>query len=183
MWGRTDFPIRLDIRAGVGAMLAHWREDEHGWIGYSPSSREAYLEATVRDGALKMGLFMPLRLNALAQLLIGCWQSVVPLQYDHVQPDGTNLEYTYSIENLPLSLLLSPQGRPLSLRGGTQGWIVDIDQWSDETRGIPSRITLRQDDQSAVVRIQDLDLTVTPWQDDDLMLILPPGSLLRGKPY
>ncbi|SDB04455.1 hypothetical protein SAMN05660653_00213 [Desulfonatronum thiosulfatophilum] len=177
MWGRTDFPVRLDIRAGVGAMLAHWREGDSGWVGYSPTDNAAYFADSVQEGAQEMGLFMPLRLNALAQLLVGCWQTVVSPNYQHVQSTGGSLKFSYSINGMNISIHLTPDGHPLSIRQETPaGWVVDIDQWTDEARRIPRRISLYQGDQSAVVRVQRLDLDVDPWQDHDLRLELPPGT-------
>ncbi|GAB6058042.1 hypothetical protein [Desulfonatronum parangueonense] len=179
MWGRTDFPIRLDIRAGVGAMLAHWREDDSGWVGYSPTGSEAYFADSVQDGAREMGLFMPLRLNALAQLLVGCWQTVVSPEYEYVLSTGGNLKFSYSINDMSISIHLTPDGHPLTIRQETPtGWVVDIDQWTEEFRRLPRRISLYQGDQSAVVRVQRLDLDVDPWQDNDLRLELPPGTQL-----
>jgi hypothetical protein len=177
MWGRMDYPIRLDIQAGVGAMLAHWREDEHGWVGYSPARQEAYIHNDVRGGAEIMGLFMPVRLDALARLLSGCWQTIVPMQYSHASMTGEHIAYTFHREEAVLSLLLSRDGRPLSVgQEGPDAWRISIDQWLDETSRVPGRISLQQNAQSAVVRMQRMDLAVAPWQDQDLSLDLPPGT-------
>lgn len=179
MWGRTTFPIRLDIQAGVGAMLAHWREDESGWIGYAPSAREAYLADSVREGAQVAGLFMPLRLDSLAQILLGCWESISGPEYDRVELLGNNFAFETTRDSVPLTLVLAPDGRPVSAsRGNGDLWTVGIDQWDNAAVPTPRRISLTQGEQSAVIRIQRLDTDIAPWKAEELRLDLPPGTTL-----
>ncbi|WP_153306909.1 hypothetical protein [Desulfonatronum thioautotrophicum] len=179
MWGRTDFPIRLDVQAGVGAMLAHWREDQDEWLGYIPSTQEAFIADTVKEGARITGLFMPMRLNTLNQLLLGCWQAIIPTHYESVEIVGNTLEYSLLTESSPLILALAPSGQPVTVRNPEPGgWIARIEQWEDNVSFQPRRISLHQEDQSAVIRIQRLESPTTPWMDKDLRLDIPPGTTI-----
>ncbi|WP_031388087.1 hypothetical protein [Desulfonatronum thiodismutans] len=183
MWGRTDFPIRLDVQAGVGAMLAHWREDHGEWLGYLPSSGEAYVAETVLEGARTTGLFMPVRLAALAQLLLGCWQALIPLEYEAVRLADDTLEFDVAGHSMPLTLTLAFDGRPVSVRGPEHGgWTVSVDQWESDPPSRPRRISLIQGDQSAVIRVQRLETNVEPWRAEDLRLDVPPGSTVWTVP-
>lgn len=183
MWGRTDFPIRLDVQAGVGAMLAHWREDRGGWLGYLPASREAYVANTVQKGAWTTGLFMPVRLDALAQILLGCWRTLVPPEYEAVRLVDDTLEFHVTGHSSPLTLVLAFDGRPVSVRGPDHGgWTVSVDQWESDTPSRPRRVSLIQGDQSAVIRVQRLETAVEPWRDEDLRLDVPPGSTVWTVP-
>jgi outer membrane biogenesis lipoprotein LolB len=183
MWGRTDFPIRLDVQAGVGAMLAHWREDREAWLGYLPASREAYVADTAQEGAWTTGLFMPVRLDALAQLLLGCWQTLIPLEYEAVRLAGDTLEFHVTGHSTPLTLVLAFDGRPVSVRGPEHGgWTVSVDQWESDPPSRPRRISLIQGDQSAMIRVQRLETSVDPWRDEDLRLDVPPGSTVWTVP-
>lgn len=185
-WGRTQFPVRMDLQAGVGTMLAHWREDEQGWIGYHPSTSEAFIASDSRLGAATLGLTMPLRLDALAQILIGCWGRVIP--QDYVAASFTGRHFDYSLEGEPLGgvareivLSLSADGRPKVLRReGPGGWEVVIEEWFDERLPLsPRKLRLTQGENVALVRLQRLDFTSVSWQESDLFLDLPPGTLLR----
>ncbi|PTN38249.1 hypothetical protein [Desulfonatronum sp. SC1] len=183
MWGRTDFPIRLDVQAGVGAMLAHWREDRGGWLGYLPASREAYVADNVQDGARSTGLFMPVRLDTLAQIFLGCWRTLVPLEYEAVRLVDDTLEFHVTGHSTSLTLALAFDGRPVSLRGPDHGgWTVSVNQWESDAPSRPRRISLIQEEQSAVIRVQRLETDVEPWRGEDLRLDVPPGSTVWTVP-
>lgn len=183
MWGRTDFPIRLDVQAGVGAMLVHWREDRGDWLGFIPASGEAYVADTVQEGAWTTGLFMPVRLDALAQLLLGCWQNLVPSEYEAVRLVDDTLEFSVTGQSTPLTLALSFNGKPVSISGPEHGgWTVSVDQWESDVASRPRRLSLVQGDQSAMIRVQRLETSVRPWQDEDLRLDVPPGSTVWTVP-
>lgn len=184
MWGRTDFPIRMNIQAGVGAMLAYWREDRHEWLGYLPSAQEAYLSDSVTNGARMTGLFMPMRLDTLARLLLGCWGSIVPAGYESARSVDSTLEYTVLKDSQPLILTLSPDGRPLSVRTPEEhGWTMRIDQWQEEDRPAPQRVTLLQGDHTAVIRVQRIEVDIVPWGDAELRLDVPPGTTVWTVPH
>jgi len=177
MWGRTDFPIRLDVQAGIGAMLAHWREDEHGWGGYAPGREQAFVARDVRAGAEMMGMLMPLRLDSLARMLAGCWQDIVPPDYDRAVLAGDEPEYVFQQGQSRFVLRLAMDGRPIVFsRIAPQGWSVRIDQWMDSPGSSPRRLTLRQGDQSAVLRLRSVDFFVDPWTPSELALDLPAGT-------
>lgn len=181
MWGRTDFPIRLDIQAGIGAMLAHWREDEHGWVGYAPGREQAFVARDVRAGAEMMGMLMPVRLDSLARMLAGCWQGVVPPTYARAALVGDELEYVFHEGQSQFVLRLAMDGRPLALsQAGPQGWSVSVDQWINPSSQTPRRITLRQGSQSAVLRLRGADFCVEPWTAQELALDLPPGTAVHA---
>lgn len=179
-WGRTNFPVRMDLQAGVGAMVAHWREDEQGWIGYYPGSREAFFSSDSRAGAAMLGLAMPLRLNAFAQILIGCWDGVIPKDYVFAQFVENHFEYLLEHKGKKAVLVLTPEGLPVSLReDDAQGWIIAIDEWLDNDRRSPKRLSLRHEKNFAVVRLQRMDFSTVRWQEADLSLELPFGTTLR----
>lgn len=178
-WGHTHFPVRMDLQAGVGTMLALWREDETGWIGYHPGQEKAYQATDSRTGAKLLGLTMPLRLDALAQVLSGCWGKMVPSEYAfaHTEPDG----FVYQVRTLHsrAELLLSPDGVPLALRvNDPQSWSIIIHEWMTDQSRSPKRLHLRQQGSQAHVRVQRLELADKLWQPDDLTLKLPPETLL-----
>jgi len=180
-WGRTLFPVRMDLQAGVGTMLAHWREDEEGFLGYHPGASEAFVSGDSRLGAATQGLTMPLRLDALAQILTGCWGQVVPREYVTASFTGRHFEYSLGGKAGGIVLSLSADGRPSALRReGPGGWEVIIEEWFDESLPLsPRRLRLTQGQNVALVRLQRLDFTGVSWQESDLFLNLPPGTLLR----
>lgn len=179
-WGRTNFPVRMDLQAGMGAMVAHWREDEQGWIGYHPGSREAFFSSDSRAGAAMLGLAMPLRLNAFAQILAGCWEGVIPKNNVFAQFTGNHFEYLLEHHGKKAVLALTPEGLPVSLReDDAQGWIITIDEWLDNDRRSPKRLSLRHEKNFAMVRLQRMDFSTVHWQEADLSLELPSGTALH----
>lgn len=176
-WGNTHFPIRMDLQAGIGAMLALWREDQTGWLGYHPGQEKAYQAVDSRSGARLLGLTMPLRLDALAQVLTGCWGELVSSEhaFAHTEPEG----FVYHVHALRSSaeLLLSPDGIPVTLReSGAHGWSMTIGEWMAEQPRSPKRLRLRQAGGHADVRVQRLKTADALWHPDDLALKPPPGT-------
>lgn len=179
-WGHTHFPVRMDLQAGVGAMLAHWREDESGWVGYHPGSQEAFASLDSRVGAASLGLAMPLRLNAFAKIITGCWSTVVPAEYMSAKGVQNGIEYLVVHQGNTATLTLSLDGRPKSLQlNDPQGWMVAVEEWLVDKPLSPRRLRLAQDDNVAVVRLQRLEVVSPPWPKEDLVLDLPPGTTLR----
>lgn len=179
-WGRTTFPVRMDLQAGIGAMLAHWREDQQGWLGYHPATKEAFYSHDSRAGAALLGLTMPLRLDAFARVIGGCWEGIVPAEYSATRFALNRLEYLLEHQGQTVVLALTPEGRPLSLRlDDPSGWVMTIEEWLRDDRSRPGRIALQQGDDVAVVRVQRLDFDFVTWQENDLDLELPPGTVLR----
>ncbi len=177
-WGRTSFPVRMDLQAGVGTILAHWREDAQGWLGYTPGNQEALFASDSRIGAAAMGLAMPLRLDMLAQVLAGCWQEIVPGNFIFGQCVEDRCDYHVEHHGLSTILTLGLDGRPMALReNAPEGWEVAIEQWFEDAPGSPRRLGLRQGQNTALVRLQRLEFKAKRWGESDLALELPPGTM------
>ncbi len=178
-WGHTHFPVRMDLQAGVGTMLALWREDETGWLGYHPGQGKAYQATDSRTGADRLGLTMPLRLDALAQVLSGCWGKMVPSEYAFAHTEADGFVYQFQELHSRAELLLSPDGVPVALRvQDPQSWSISIHEWMTDQSRAPKRLHLRRHDSHADVRVQRLELADKLWQLDDLVLKFPPETLL-----
>jgi len=179
-WGRTSFPVRMDLQAGVGTMLAHWREDAQGWLGFTPGNQEALFSQDSRTGAAAMGLAMPLRLNVLAQILTGCWDTLIPENYSSALCTEQYCEYHVELHEQHAILTLDMDGRPRNLQQNAfNGWNVNIEQWLDDAPRSPKRMVLHQEQNRAVVRVQHLEVAAGRWHESDLSLQLPPGTMLR----
>jgi outer membrane biogenesis lipoprotein LolB len=179
-WGRTQFPVRMDLQTGMGTMLAHWREDAQGFLSYHPGNAEAFVSSDSRVGAETMGLTMPLRLDALAQILTGCWGRIVPREYVSARFTGRHFDYALGGEAKGIVLSLSADGRPEILRReGPGGWELVIEEWFDGHLSLsPRRLRLTQGQNVAIVRLQRLDIMNVSWQETDLFLDLPFGTSL-----
>jgi hypothetical protein len=173
----------MDLQTGVGTMLAHWREDEQGFLGLYPGHAEAFVSSDSRVGAATLGLTMPLRLDAFAQILTGCWGRIVPREYVSARFTGRHFDYYLGDEAKGIVLSLSADGRPEVLRQeGPDGWKVVIEEWFDD-RLSPRKLRLTQGQNVAVVRLQRLDISGergagVSWQETDLFLDLPFGTSL-----
>jgi hypothetical protein len=191
MWGDFDGPMRLDVSAGVGTLLAHIREDDHGLLVFYPEQKTAYAHADPVLGATRLGMPFPFSLNQLARACMGDFAGLTPRDYAGAEPDATAFSYTVD-KRLKASRItgvtLDRTGRPLLIqgsvpdgRGGQRAWRLEINTYEETGNPpMPGRLTLAMDDgEKGVLRITARELKVAPWPARATGLELPDGVRLR----
>lgn len=186
-YGSTALPLRLDMAAGIGASIAHWREDAHGFVAYVPKEETAYIFPDSKEGMAAFGLPLPYGLQELAQLLTGRWSVLVPAEYasavaeDKNKPEGP-IRYTLKGPEGSFQLTLDEEALPTAYTGpGAESWELTFSNVEKGPAGLtPGRIRMvRSPQEKAVLFLKDLTLLDEPWPENALDLELPPGTQTR----
>jgi hypothetical protein len=195
LYGEYARPLRLDVRAGLGSMVALMREDAGGLLAFYPDSQKAYAHSDPVIGAQLLGLPFPFALKDLAMVLTGCFSSLIPSEPASLQerPEGGFiLRYAAG----PVRLLaLDSHGRPERMEGGlsphfrTQAeregepvsgprdWSIAFSGYPDDEadpEGPATVLTLTlPKGESAVLRVRALSQHPAAWPARALTLTLP----------
>ena len=185
MWGDFNGPMRLDIAAGIGKLLAHIREDGDGLLVFYPTEKKAYAHVNAVLGATRLGMPFPFSLNELARVTAGDFSGLIPVLPKEGERKGEGFRYLLD-NGLVTVLELDRDGRPILLEGRTtkayetaREWRLEINAYEDPTAGsapLPRRLTLALDNgEQGVLRIRSRALKMAPWPAGKLDLALPEG--------
>lgn len=193
LWGNADLPVRLDLQAGVGAMVGHWREGPEGFLVFIPGNNAAFRFEDALTGMAAFGLALPLDLQDLGRLLMGDWNALLPQEYDTAQPQGdanAPVRYGCFTPRGAIALTLTAQGLPVSMEipaGDGQGpWTLELQELG--APGVPPltpqrvRMTRTATRETAILFLKELELRQEPWPEAALTLEIPPGVVIREQP-
>lgn len=188
LWGNgraeTPYPLRLDLLAGVGTVVAKAREDKGGFVAYVPEEKSAYIQEG-DDGTLaSFGVPVPLSLGDLALLLTGrCGTLFLP---DSLHNDSGTPEYALTADGarfaipdarLPGLLELSSTGAPLSWKEqGRDGWSIVMESGVANPLQ-PRRLRISHPNGlTALVVVKEIARVSPPYSAEQMSLLLPPGT-------
>lgn len=177
LWGNGNADLRLDVMAGVGALVASVADKGDAFLLYAPRDHVAYVHEGSNKPLLKIGVPVPFGLSQLSALLRGQYAQVFGTEYRNARPGPADAEgsLAYLLEGRPGGLLcLDAQGRPVRWQekeGREHGWIMDIDY---DDAALPRRLKLSHDNgKRAIVLIKDRETPAAPFSADAMRLDLP----------
>lgn len=200
IFGDYGRPLRLDVRAGLGTMVALMREDASGLLAYYPGKKAVYAHMDPVIGAQLLGLPFPFSMRDLALVLSGHFRSLVPPDKAPSEiralPDGG---FAYSYAKGPVRLLaVDAYGRPQRLEGelspyfktqaeregevvsGPRVWSLVFSDYPEDDGDPPGPATVLTlnlpKGESAVLRVKALDERGLPWPLKSLSLVPPSDS-------
>lgn len=195
LWGngniKSPYPLRLDLQAGVGTVVAKAREDAKQFVVFSPDEEIAYVQAGGGRTLASFGVPVPLSLSDLTLLLNGQAGVLFIPPHKDGAPDvpqvhaeeADAVSYLVTGARLPGIVRLSEKtGGPLSWREASgKGWSITIEP-SDKNPLQPQRLRIAHPKgYSALVVIKDRSRVSPPYTETQLGLILPPGT--EQKPF
>ena len=207
LFGDYARPLRLDVRAGFGTMLALMREDASGLLAFYPEKSRAYAHTDPVIGAQLLGMPFPFSMRDLSLVLSGHFGTLVPADAVpteiRAQPDGG---FAYSYAEGPVRLLVvDAYGRPQRMQGvlsryfktqaeregevvsGPRLWNLvfsDFPEDDGDPEGPPRVLTLGlPKGESAVLRVKALEERAQVWPLKSLALRLPAGSSFLSLDY
>ena len=196
LWGGADLPLRLDLRAGIGATVALFEETRAGFTAYVPDRETAYLAPDSRTGLGTFGLRLPFGLPVLARLATGdLWRTGGPDNAPLLAETyagtrlvpGQGFAYDFSKDAMVSRVVLDFDGRPLRWEGPAGApWTLEFFGHNGVGEGRffpPDRMTLTMPSgDKALLAVKELTLLDTPWPDEALALTLPPGTRIARIP-
>ncbi|BCS88822.1 hypothetical protein PSDVSF_20640 [Pseudodesulfovibrio sediminis] len=183
LWGDFDGPMRLDVSASVGTLLAHIREDASGLLAFYPQEDKAYAHTDPVLGATRLGMPFPFSLNELARVSTGDFSGLAPRTYTTAKRVGET--YVYEVKGkLVTRIILDTLGRPILMHGpttitqnGAHSWQLEINRFEDAAANVtplPGKLTLALDNgEKGILHIKSRELMVASWPAASTNLTLP----------
>ncbi len=181
-WGNLNYPLRLDVRTGLGPIVAYCREDAGGFLAYVPSRKSAWLYPDGRVGMAAFGVELPFTLKQLGLILAGRAGEVFPEGYASatLAPEQ-GFEYVFSEESNPAKVLVDFVSRPLRWTGaGETPWRIEFGRYKDAHESLPVRLKFfRGEVLRAILSVKDAEFLDLPWDEKQLELAVPRGVGIR----
>jgi hypothetical protein len=182
-WGRLGDAYRLDVQAGVGSMLAMYREDAGHWLAFYPQDKKAYDHEDPRRALPALGVNIPFSLSDLCALMTGRLGALVPKSYRRAEARPNGLAFIFGPGARLTELTLDRLGRPVALAGGgtdgTRPFTVALSGYAgapDDPADLADRMDMAiPPDETANLLVKNLDYKSEPWPASALDLPLPPG--------
>ncbi|MBE6441985.1 MAG: hypothetical protein E7022_06585 [Desulfovibrio desulfuricans] len=174
-WGNSSRELRLDVMAGVGAVVAKILEDGQHFLVYSPGDNKAYFHQGANKPLLQVGVPVPFNLEQLADLLNGRYAEALGGRHvaAALNADGTA---RYDMEGRPGgSVTLNGQGLPVAWRehANGKGWTMEI-LYTDDGAPLPRRLNLTHSNgKRAVVLVKEREKPAKPFSREQLALSVP----------
>ena len=191
-WGNgqkaSPYPLRLDLTAGIGTVVAKIREDATSFVAYSPDEKTAYTSDRGDRTLVSFGVPIPFTLGDLSLLLTGHGSSLllpsVPTTDSGVppvnRPTQDGVAYTLAGTKLAGILELSSDGVPLSWRESGGGWAISFEP-GEANPLQPHRLRIAHPQgHSALIVVRDMSRVSPPFSVGQLDLPLPPGTAVKA---
>lgn len=170
IWGNNDENIRLDIMAGVGAVIAKIEESGDHFLLFEPSANRAFVHDGPNRPLLKIGVPLPFTLIQLADLLNGHYARVFGSEYtDCALQDGVPC---YNLEGDAAGVLsLDANGLPQEWMQQGQGWRLAI---SYGDNNLPKAIRLENArGKKAILLVKVRETPDKPFDQEQMRLVPP----------
>ncbi|MFV0420760.1 hypothetical protein [Oleidesulfovibrio sp.] len=185
IWGNESYPLRLDVEAGIGAMVAQVREDHQKFVAFSPREDKALVHNGKGKPALALGLPIPFTIKDMVLLVQGHYTQFFPEKFTSATVVGNGV-IAYSLPSSHKGteddlLLLDPLGRPVQwTTQGRQGWRIDFLRYSNAPQALPDKIdVIMTDKKTATLFIKSRNRHNSQYTEAELALELPAGIKIQ----
>lgn len=179
-WGNSDRQLRLDVMAGVGAVVAKILEDGQHFLVYSPRENKGYFYQGASQPLLQVGVPVPFDLGHLADLLNGRYAAVFGGSFAAASSLKDGLA-RYELAGKPGgSLDLNSQGLPVFWRESPgRGWSMEIAYDDDGHPPLPRRLTLiHSNGKRAILLVKEREKPAGAFTAEQMSLTLPESAPL-----
>lgn len=185
LWSNGSGPVRLDVMAGMGPLVARIREDGPNFVALSPRENKAWVHQSTDPYSvtprvlINLGVPLPFALTHVSHLLRGNFVEVfgVERQGAAVQvKDGIR----YRLAGYPGGTLeLSPEGVPLRWADTAGAWVMELG-YADADPTVPQKLTLTHaDGNAAIVLVKNREKPAAPYTEKQLALEVPAGAEVK----
>ena len=176
LWGNGEADIRLDVMAGVGAMVAMISETRNDFLVYTPRDNKAYSHSGPNRPVLKIGVPVPFDLSRLAAILNGDYAAAfgqAPLSEEPLA--NGNVAYKIASE-LGGTLELDRSGAPVGWSQESGGWRLEFVNEENDPFLPRSLRLLNSNGQRAIILVKDREQVSRPFDAEQLRLDVPAGT-------
>jgi hypothetical protein len=187
LWGNgmrnQPWPLRLDIRAGIGTVVVKAEEKRDSLTAYIPDENTAYVKSGDDRGLTSFGVPIPMDLADLAMMLSGRPGALfMPFDGGATMPawresGKANMEFQLQDSRLPGILTLSPDGLPLAWREESgEGWSMALEYAENDPEQLERLRIEHPKGYSALVVLKEIKRLPAPFSAAQMSLALPPGA-------
>ncbi len=181
MWGNTELPLRLKMRAGIGGTFSQWYITRDHTLAYYPREEQAFLYADQQQGLLHAGLELPFSVQEIGAMLMDSWSGLLPAEYKQARKvQGLGWEFEFHEDSRLQSITIDHNLRIIQAQGtAPSDWKLELEdfQAEDDFREAARRLDLDLGRKGqALFRIQELELRPDQWPEPALELELPPET-------
>lgn len=180
-WGNSERQLRLDVMAGVGAVVAKILEDGQHFLVYSPRENKGYFYQGAAKPLLQVGVPVPFNLGHLADLLNGRYAAVFGKSFTAASSLKDGLARYELAGDMGGSLDINSEGLPVFWReapGGGRGWSMEI-AYDDSHPPLPYRLTLTHSNgKRAILLVKEREKPADAFTVEQMSLTLPESAPL-----
>ncbi|WP_156921804.1 hypothetical protein [Desulfovibrio inopinatus] len=172
-FGNTNRPLRLDLKASVGTVIALWREDDLGVTVALPEKNEVRTFPDATQAAAALGMDLPFSLRQLAAILLGQFDEFLPSTASDATQTKQGIRYTLPDTSPFSSITLDFTGKAVHLTGhGASAWNAELTPWSSDIPGPAyEKIVVETSDKAKIVlRVKSFAQFQEPMPDTGLEL-------------
>lgn len=181
LWANDEPPIRLDVMAGLGPLVARIREADDELIVYAPSENKALVHKGSQRVVLKFGEPVPFTLRDFSALMRGRFQDVFGRGQGLSPLPVANGNIAYTLVDSPLPGVLELQADGLPVRWQQKrGWTMEL-EYDDAVPSLPYKIKLTHPDgYTALLLVKNRQNPGMPFTERQLTLDLPEGTVIES---
>ena len=189
LWGNgkadTPYPLRLDLLAGVGTVVAKVHEDANSFTAFAPEEKTAWVHDGSSRTLASFGVPIPLSLGDLTLLLTGrsgvlflpaTRQNDAGVPAEHRLTDK-GARYVVPDARLPGELELSESGAPVAWTElQKSGWSIEFEP--EEVNPLfPEKLRISHPKgYSALIVVKEIARVSPPYSTAQMSLSLPEGT-------
>lgn len=178
LWGNYALPLRLDLKAGIGTSLSHWRLDQDMTLAYYPRQDKVFVYKDAEQASRHLQLELPFTVPEIGQILTGRWADLLPSEYTRARTvQGKGWEFDFPDSSRLQSILVDPDFRIIQARGHSPlTWELQLQDFQDTQGSGTYARSLELDmgqEGRALFRIRELELREQAWPDSRLKLEPP----------
>ncbi len=183
-WGNYLYPLRIDLKAGLGTTYALWRITDNEYKAYFPSQETVYTHSDPVLGTVKLGFPLPFSFQKLAFILNGHWREIVPCKYSRTEYKKKLKCWKFIFNSRQggiYSLKLDKNAYPIEITGKSPyPWKVALKNYfRQEKKAIPQKIILTiNNNYKTSLRIKDIQSREKTWPTHSLKLKLPKDTAI-----
>lgn len=177
IWGNRNYPVRMDLKAGMGRIFSMWREDGQNWQAFYPGENTVYIHEDGQRGAEVLGFPTPFNLLETSRFLSGRYSLLTPGEFARAGKKDRCLKYFFPRDKTIRSITLDYRGVPVRIAG--TDWAAELKDY-DREKGMAMRMDMQlPGEKRAVIRIKEAKFRKKYWEDKQLRLRLPPDAETR----
>ena len=179
LWGNNDDLVRLDVLAGMGALVGRVRQSGEALVIHSPREDKAWIYQGRGKALLSFGVPVPLALPDVAAILQGRYQAVFgPVHGANPYLADGGIGFRLEGGRLPGDVTLTPEGLLVRWQEAPGAWTMHV-EYDNGTPPLPRLLEIDHPEGRRAVLTVTSRQAPAAFSETQLRLDLPPGTAVE----